>query len=176
MQGGAADTRTKMRPDMMIVEMTTAEQQQYLRHDDNSGSRMTPLTPMMPGGNPRSIKIVEGGYCSDTRYEEKLQEKGAQHKALEEALKDYGSVIWLDCYQACLGQGGTPPPPAGQPQSLVHHPHTDQQARPCFVELNLEASLTCFYHHASNNDITCNCCQQDCYRYVENAIRDSSSF
>ena len=24
------------------------------------------------------------------RYEEKLQEKGAQHKALEEALKDYG--------------------------------------------------------------------------------------
>ena len=27
---------------------------------------------------------------TDTRYEEKLQEKGAQHKALEEALKDYG--------------------------------------------------------------------------------------
>ena len=77
MQGGAADTRTKMRPDMMIVEMTTAEQQQYLRHDDNSGSRMTPLTPMMLNGNPRSIKIVEGGYCSDTRYEEKLQEKGS---------------------------------------------------------------------------------------------------
>ncbi len=89
-QGGAADTRTKMRPDMMIVEMTTAEQQQYLRHDDNSGSRMTFLTPMMPSRNPRSIKIVEGGYCSDTRDEEKLQEKGAQHKALEEALKDYG--------------------------------------------------------------------------------------
>ncbi len=74
----------------MIVEMATAEQQQYLRHDDNSESRLTPLTPMMPNGDPRSIKIVEGGYCSDTRYEEKLQEKGAQHKALEEALKDYG--------------------------------------------------------------------------------------
>ncbi len=79
-----------MRPDMMIVEMTTAEQHQYLCHDDNSRSRLTPLTPLMPNGNPRSIKIVEGGYCSDTRYEEKLQEKGAQHKALEEALKDYG--------------------------------------------------------------------------------------
>jgi len=75
LQGGAADTRSKMRPDMMIVEMTTAEQQQYLRHDDNSGSRLTPLTPKMPSGNPRSIKIVEGGYCSDTQYEEKLQEK-----------------------------------------------------------------------------------------------------
>ncbi len=44
----------------------------------------------MRNGNPRSIKIVEGGYCSDTRYEEKLQEKGAQHKALAEALKEYG--------------------------------------------------------------------------------------
>ncbi len=72
-EAGATDTRSKMRPDMMIVEMTTAEQQQYLRHDDNSGSRVTPLTPVMPNGNPRSIKIVEGGYCSDTRYEEKLQ-------------------------------------------------------------------------------------------------------
>ena len=41
---GAADTRSKMRPDMMIVEMTAAEQQQYLRHDDNSGSRLTPLS------------------------------------------------------------------------------------------------------------------------------------
>ena len=96
LQGGATHTRSKMRPtldvapDMVIVEMTTAEQHQYLRHDDNSGSRLTPLTPMMPNGNPRSIKIVEGGCCSDMRYEEKLQEKGVQHKALEEALNDYG--------------------------------------------------------------------------------------
>jgi hypothetical protein len=72
LQGGASATRSNMRPDMMTVEMTTAEQQQYLRHDDNSGCRMTPLTPMMLKGNPRSIKIVEGGYCSDTSYEEKL--------------------------------------------------------------------------------------------------------
>ena len=105
LQGGAADTRNKMRPDMMIVEMTTAEQQQYLRHDDNSGSKMTPLTPMMPNGNPRSVEIVEGGYCSDTRYEEKLQEKGAQHKALEEALRDYGySVTTLPII---IGQSGS---------------------------------------------------------------------
>ncbi len=46
----------------------------------------------MPNGNPKSMKIVEGGYCPDTRYEGKLQEKRVhvQHKALEEALKDYG--------------------------------------------------------------------------------------
>ena len=104
LQGGAADKQSKMRPDMMIVEMTT-EQQQYLRHDDKSGSRLTPLTPMMPNGNPRSIKIVEGGYCSDTRYEEKLQEKGAQHKALEEALKDYSYNITT--LPVIIGQSGS---------------------------------------------------------------------
>ena len=51
------------------------------------------------------MKIVEGGYCSDTRYEEKLQEKGAQHKALEEALQDYGySVATLP---SIIGQYGS---------------------------------------------------------------------
>ncbi|DBA84323.1 hypothetical protein WJX79_000434 [Trebouxia sp. C0005] len=64
LQGGAADTQSEMTPDMMIVEMTAGEQQRYLHHDDNSGPR---LTPVMPNGNPRSIKIVEGGYCPDTR-------------------------------------------------------------------------------------------------------------
>ena len=79
----------------MIVEMTTAEQQQYLRHDDNSGSRLAASTPMMLNGNARSTKIVEGGYCPATRYEEKLQEQEAQHAALQAALKDYGYNITL---------------------------------------------------------------------------------
>ena len=98
--GGSSTHTEPERPDMMIVEMTTAEQQQYMRHDDNSGSRLTPLTSVMPNGNPRSIKIVEGGYCSDTRYDEKLQEKGAQHEALEEALKEYGYNVTTLPYSA----------------------------------------------------------------------------
>ena len=66
---------------------------------------MTLLTPMMPNGNQRNIKIVEGGYCPDTRYEEKLQDKGAQHRALEEALKDYGyNLITLPII---IGQSGS---------------------------------------------------------------------
>ena len=80
---------------MMIVEMTT-EQQQYLHHDDNCRSRLTLLTPVMPNGNSRRIKILEGEYCPNTRHEEKLKEKEAQHKALEEAfkdLKDYGHSV-----------------------------------------------------------------------------------
>ena len=99
-------TWSKMRPDMMIVEMTAAGKWRYLHHDDNSGSRLTPLTPT---GNSRSIKIVEGGYCPDTRYEEKLQEKGAQHKALqlqlEEALKDYGYNVTT--LPRIIGQSGS---------------------------------------------------------------------
>ena len=92
LQRGVADTRSKIRPSMMIVEMTTAEQQ-YFCHDDNTVSRLAPLTPVMPTGNPSSIKIVEGGYCSDTGYEAKLQEKEAQHEALEKAVKDYGYSV-----------------------------------------------------------------------------------
>jgi len=102
---GATDTRSKMRPDLTILEMTMAEQQQHLRHDDNSGSRLTPLTPVMPNGNPRSIKIVEGGYCPGTRYQEKLQEKEAQHEALEGALKDYGYNVTT--LPIIVGQSGS---------------------------------------------------------------------
>ena len=63
-----------------------AEQQQYLRHDNNSGSRLTALTPVMPDGNSGSIQIVEGEYCPDltyVRFEEKLPEKEAQNETLE---------------------------------------------------------------------------------------------
>ena len=56
LKGGAAEAWSKMRPDVMIEEMTTAEQQQYLHYDDNSGSRLTPLTPMMPRAKLRKHK------------------------------------------------------------------------------------------------------------------------
>ena len=48
---------------------------------------------------------MEGGYCPDTRYEEKLQEKGAQHKALEEALKDHGYNV--STMPIIIGQSGS---------------------------------------------------------------------
>ncbi len=95
LQGGAADVCRHAEQDEAGHDdsgMTTAEQQQHLRYDDISGPRLTPLTMVMPNGNLRCIKIEEGGYCPDTRYEEQLQENGAQHKALEEALKDYGTM------------------------------------------------------------------------------------
>jgi len=48
---------------------------------------------------------VQGGYCPDTRYEEKLQEKGAQHNALEEALQDY--VYNVTSLPIIIGQSGS---------------------------------------------------------------------
>ena len=93
LQRGLADTRSKMRPDLMIVEMTASEQHMYLQHDDTIGERLRSLTPYMPDGKARRIWIVEGGYCSDTRYEEKLKEKEAQHQALQQALEDYGYKV-----------------------------------------------------------------------------------
>ncbi len=75
LQRGAADTRSKMRPDVMIVEMTTAEQQQYLRPDDNPGSRLTPI----PNTNPRSMKIVKGCLTQDTRENLKKRKHSIKH-------------------------------------------------------------------------------------------------
>ena len=78
LQGGAADTRSKMRPDMMIVELTTVEQQQSLHHDGNSGSRLTPLTPVVPNvvkGTAIAVMGITEPICaSQTRHLMETQE------------------------------------------------------------------------------------------------------
>ncbi len=48
-----------MRPDALLVEMTTAEQQQNLHDDDNYGSRLTPLTSAIPNAYLMSMKSVD---------------------------------------------------------------------------------------------------------------------
>ena len=89
----------------MMVEMTEAEQQMYLPHNADSGHALPSLSPIMPNGKARTVSIVEGGYCSDTRYLEKLAEKEAQHTALETALKSYGYDVEVLTY--ILGFGGS---------------------------------------------------------------------
>ena len=93
LQRGEADSRSKMRPDMMIVQMTAAEQQTYIPHDDTTGTAMPTLTARLHNGRARRIWIVEDGYCSDTRYEDKLKEKEGQHQALQTALEDHGYQV-----------------------------------------------------------------------------------
>ena len=82
-----------MRPDMMVVEMTESEQRRYLPHDANTGQTLPHLPANMPNGRQRRITIVEGGYCRDTSYLEKLEEKGQQHAKLEDALRTYGYKV-----------------------------------------------------------------------------------
>ena len=86
------DAQKKMRPDMMVVEMTDTEQHTYLLHDTDIGSRPPNLQRTMPSGKARKIVIVEGGYCScsDVSYLEKAKVKGQKHTKLQEALRLYG--------------------------------------------------------------------------------------
>ena len=98
------EARKRMRPDMMIVELTDTEQHTYLPHDTDTGSRLPNLQPTMPSGKARKVTIVEGGYCSDVSYLEKVKEKGQQHAKLEEALRLYGyDVISLTYVCGCTG-------------------------------------------------------------------------
>ena len=98
------DARKKMRPDMMVVELTDTEQHTYLPHDTDTGSRLPNLQPTMPSGKARKVTIVEGGYCSDVSYLEKVKEKGQQHAKLEEALRLYGyDVTSLRYICGCTG-------------------------------------------------------------------------
>ena len=88
----------------MIVEMTDTEQHTYLPHDTDTGSRLPNLQRTMPNGKARKVTIVEGGYCSDVSYLEKVKEKGQQHAKLEEALRLYGyDVISLTYTCGCTG-------------------------------------------------------------------------
>lgn len=74
---------------------------------------------------------MEGGYCSDTQYEEKLEEKEAQHTALEAALKEYGYdvtvlpsflvyLVQFTRQQNALGQLGIEHGPANKLMRKLH--------------------------------------------------------
>ena len=100
-----------MRSDIMTVEITPAEYQQQRLH-----SGMHQLSSIMPTGCARKVWIVEGGYCSDTRYVDKLHEKQQQHQRLEASLRAYGYDVSV--LPIMLGFYGT------IPNSAVEAVHT----------------------------------------------------
>ena len=77
--------RDRLRPDIMLVQVTDLERQHYTREE-----YVTPLNPTMPNNACRKVWIVEGGYCSDTRYTDKYKRKETQHIQLQEILKIRG--------------------------------------------------------------------------------------
>ena len=76
------NARHKMRPDRMSVKTTEKEQQIYLPNDVSTDTGLPNLPCKMPDGRARKVTIVEGGYCRDTTYLTKLEEKSKQHAAL----------------------------------------------------------------------------------------------
>ena len=90
--------RDKMRPDVMVVELSETERRQYLPHTADTGHTLPDLPSTLPNGKARKIYIVEGGYCSDTWYLEKVQQKELQHSALESTLRSYGYDVTILTY------------------------------------------------------------------------------
>ena len=58
-------TRHKLRPDLMIVDMFAVEYGQYLQH-----ATMAHLCPQVPNGKLRKVWVAVAGCCSETMYEE----------------------------------------------------------------------------------------------------------
>ena len=93
------NARDKLRPDIMVVELSRAEQASCASRPPNRqlDARL--------GNRARRVWILKGGYCSDTMYHEKLQEKTQQHQALVNMLTSYGYDVHLLPFP--LGLAGT---------------------------------------------------------------------
>ena len=91
--------RRKLRPDIMLVELSPEEHAQWVSGDLESDG----LSPTHKRRR-RKIWILEEGYCSDTRYLGKLAEKESQHAPLCNALQSYGYNV--SCLPIVLGNMG----------------------------------------------------------------------
>ena len=94
--------RQKLRPDIMVVEMTSTEQRKYA--NNTRGRTHKRLAPLV-GNKARKVWLIEGGYCSDTRYEGKMAEKTQQHQQVVHLLTMCGYDVHLRPMP--LGYSGT---------------------------------------------------------------------
>ena len=93
-------TREKMRPDVMLVELTPEEQRTYYRaHTIGSTLKLVDLPNLLTriehSCKRRKVWPLEVGYSSETKYKEKFQEKTLQHQALVNALTQWGYDVHL---------------------------------------------------------------------------------
>ena len=84
--------RDRMRPDIMIVEWTDKEREMHLNCKDEN---MPVLNINVENKKPRKVWIVEGGYCTDTRYTDKYKRKELQHQQLQNLLIQKGCDVTL---------------------------------------------------------------------------------
>ena len=97
--------RRKLRLDIMITDITPGEtlsckpSRKRGRHGGQHNHHITTTT----NGRARKVWIVEVGYCSDTRYLDKLSEKTPQHRQLQSLLMEGFNVT---CLPIILGNFG----------------------------------------------------------------------
>ncbi|KAL3154986.1 hypothetical protein ABBQ38_15507 [Trebouxia sp. C0009 RCD-2024] len=60
-----------------------------------AGEEMPLLNAAMQNKRTRKVWIVEGGYCTDTRYSDKYRRKEEQHKHLQTLLQARGFEVTL---------------------------------------------------------------------------------
>ena len=99
--------RLKLRPDIMIVNVTNQEAASLHQGPkmSNKRTRSGVQIPILRDSPIYEIKIIEIGYSSDTRYIEKLQEKEQQHAQLCRILREEGHKV--DFIPIILGTQGS---------------------------------------------------------------------
>ena len=102
--------RSRLRPDIMLAEMTQSESMSYRRHSQRHLELSTTLNSQSKadgslGPQRRKVWLVEGGYTSDTRHLEKLAEKQNQQQKLVGALELRGFDVKPMIF--AFGVGGT---------------------------------------------------------------------
>ena len=60
-----------------------------------AGKEMPLLSANVQSNRPRKVRIVEGGYCIDTRYSDKYRRKETQHEHLQTLLQARGFEVIL---------------------------------------------------------------------------------
>ena len=113
------DRRHVLRPDILLIEATHAEQTLYTTHGEHpvlSESFWDPTMQATPGNHAhqpttrpqtrrRKVWLLEGGYTSDTRHLDKIAEKKQQHETLLKAMELQGFDTRL--LILTFGVGGT---------------------------------------------------------------------
>ena len=85
--------------------------------------------------------ILEGGYCSDTKYEEKLHEKTQQHQEVTNMLTQYGYDVYLKPLP--LGFAGTVY--KSNLEALMHFGMNKTKAKGTLRKLHTHA-ITCLHN------------------------------
>ena len=100
---GGPGQRTKLRPDILLIEETTPGTQSGSAREEPAPKRtrrqasdwwvVKSKEQQQSGMRSKKVTVVEVGYCADTRYHAKLEEKLEQHAQLKGILQSAGHEV-----------------------------------------------------------------------------------